>query len=149
MKRVVMYVLMVVLLCIISACGRTVYVPIQSHRNRIVTVRDTVVELTTAGDTLYNTTFDTVSELHIATASSRASVKNGILQHSLAVAPRRDSVKVQIKEVYIVDSVPYVVPQPPSMVRVTPSWVKWVVIWSLVVTVVVVCLICRAVKKIW
>ena len=89
------------------SCTRTVYVPVTEHRNVYTTVRDTVIVLAERGDTVERITPDTVSLITCKGAESEARVVEGVLHHRLAVHERRDSVRVQVHERLVIDSVPY------------------------------------------
>ena len=89
------------------SCTRTVYVPVTEHRNVYTTVRDTVIVLAERGDTVERITPDTVSLIAYKGVESEARIVDGMLQHRLAVQARRDSVRVEVRERLVVDSVPY------------------------------------------
>lgn len=133
---------------ILCQCTRTVYHPVETQHTETVVVRDTTIVVTTAGSTAHNTTLDTLSYLCNDYASSRASVEKGILHHSLNLFPRTDSVRVQLHEVHITDSIPYLVEVPGESVEVTPRWVSWLVaIVAFLVVVWVISVGVRAIKK--
>ena len=115
MKRVWMFVAASVIVLMLS-CTKRIYVPVEHRRSEMVVMRDTVVEIVTYGEKLSNRTTDTLSCLYGDGVSSVAIVSDGVLSHTLMQHPRRDSVRVQLPEVHITDSIPYIVP-----LNTTPS----------------------------
>ncbi len=124
----------VVALC---SCSRTTYVPVTRQHNEVITLRDTTIIVTTVAQTAHNVTTDTVSLLTNEYATSRAEVSQGQLAHSLIIHPRRDSVVVRLREVHTIDSIPYIVPMPSQPIEVTPSWLRWLVALSLVLSLTI------------
>ncbi len=94
----------------ITSCNKRTYIPAERHHSEVVLIKDTVVEIISNGEAYYNHTIDTTSLLQGNGVSSRASVTNGTLLHTLIVEPRRDSVAIHTKEVHIIDSIPYAIP---------------------------------------
>ncbi len=92
---------------LLLSCTRTVYVPVTQHRNVYTTVRDTIVVFSDQGDTVECVTPDTVSRIVCKGAESEARIVEGVLHHRLAVYGRSDSVRVQVRERIVIDSVPY------------------------------------------
>ena len=93
-----------------TSCNKRTYIPVESRHSEVVLIKDTVVEIISNGEAYYNHTIDTTSLLQGNGVSSRASVTNGTLLHTLIVEPRRDSVAIHTKEVHIIDSIPYAIP---------------------------------------
>ena len=123
------------------SCTRTVYVPVTEHRNVYTTVRDTVIVLAERGDTVERITPDTVSLITCKGAESEARVVEGVLHHRLAVHERRDSVRVQVHERLVIDSVPYPVyvdgsSEPSIAARI------WKVVAIVAIVVAGICLLC-------
>lgn len=123
------------------SCTRTVYVPVTEHRNVYTTVRDTVIVLAERGDTVERITPDTVSLITCKGAESEARVVEGVLHHRLAVHERRDSVRVQVHERLVIDSVPYPVyvdgsSEPSILARI------WKVVAIVAIVVAGICLLC-------
>lgn len=99
---------------LICGCGtKRVYIPVERKVIETVTMRDTIVrtELISYRDTIsinLQAGMDTVSFLENPYAFSYASFKKGTLNHSLGIKPGSYAEgKVQVKEVHIVDSIPY------------------------------------------
>lgn len=131
--RLVVLLLATLLFC---RCTRTVYVPVERQHSETVVMRDTTIVVTTDAVTAHNTTIDTVSYLHNDYASSRAVVESGVLQHTLTLYPRSDSVRVQLREVYITDSIPYLVQLPAKTIEVTPRWASVMLLIVIFVAVI-------------
>ena len=122
MKQMVVFAVVIIFSLAMLSCVRKVYVPVAAHRSEVVVVRDTVVEVVTAGEMYKNSTTDTVSVLSCDRAYSVAQIAQGVLSHTLSIQPRRDSVVLRWREVHTTDSVPYLVPVPGERVEVIPSW---------------------------
>lgn len=123
------------------SCTRTVYVPVTERRNVYTTVRDTVIVLTERGDTIERITPDTVSLITCKGAESEARVVEGVLHHRLAVHERRDSVRVQVHERLVIDSVPYPVYVDGSSEPSIPARI-WKVVAIVAIVVAGICLLC-------
>lgn len=123
------------------SCTRTVYVPVTEHRNVYTTVRDTVIVLAERGDTVERITPDTVSLITCKGAESEARVVEGVLHHRLAVHERRDSVREQVHERLVIDSVPYPVYVDGASQRPVSVWI-WRVVAIAAIVVAGVCLLC-------
>ena len=123
------------------SCTRTVYVPVTEHRNVYTTVRDTVIVLAERGDTVERITPDTVSLITCKGAESEARVVEGVLHHRLAVHERRDSVRVQVHERLVIDSVPYPVYVDGSSESSIPARI-WKVVAIVAIVVAGICLLC-------
>lgn len=123
------------------SCTRTVYVPVTEHRNVYTTVRDTVIVLADRGDTVERITPDTVSLITCKGAESEARVVEGVLHHRLAVHERRDSVRVQVHERLVIDSVPYPVYVDGSSEPSIPARI-WKVVAIVAIVVAGICLLC-------
>lgn len=123
------------------SCTRTVYVPVTEHRNVYTTVRDTVIVLAERGDTVERITPDTVSLITCKGAESEARVVEGVLHHRLAVHERRDSVRVQVHERLVIDSVPYPVYVDGSSEPSIPARI-WKVVAIVAIVVAGICLLC-------
>lgn len=123
------------------SCTRTVYVPVTEHRNVYTTVRDTVIVLSERGDTVERITPDTVSLITCKGAESEARVVEGVLHHRLAVHERRDSVRVQVHERLVIDSVPYPVYVDGSSEPSIPARI-WKVVAIVAIVVAGICLLC-------
>lgn len=123
------------------SCTRTVYVPVTERRNVYTTVRDTVIVLTERGDTVERITPDTVSLITCKGAESEARVVEGVLHHRLAVHERRDSVRVQVHERLVIDSVPYPVYVDGSSEPSIPARI-WKVVAIVAIVVAGICLLC-------
>lgn len=123
------------------SCTRTVYVPVTEHRNVYTTVRDTVIVLAERGDTVERITPDTVSLITCKDAESEARVVGGVLHHRLAVHERRDSVRVQVHERLVIDSVPYPVYVDGSSEPSIPARI-WKVVAIVAIVVAGICLLC-------
>lgn len=123
------------------SCTRTVYVPVTEHRNVYTTVRDTVIVLAERGDTVERITPDTVSLIACKGAESEARVVEGVLHHRLAVHERRDSVRVQVHERLVIDSVPYPVYVDGSSEPSIPARI-WKVVAIVAIVVAGICLLC-------
>lgn len=82
-------------------------------------VKDSLIYIELPKDSVVNATMDTTSHLSIKTASSEASIVNGILVHSLyANADYKPEYRLQIKEVETVrDSIVYVTKEVPVPVE--------------------------------
>lgn len=143
MRRIVAFCLLFLVVSMLFSCTRMVYLPVQPHRSETVVLRDTIIEMRTAGETLNNTTTDTVSILHAERAYSVASVAQGTLSHSLSVLPHSDSIKVQWREVHTIDSIPYIVPVAGERVEVVPAWVWWMVVVFVLLVLLVLYLLLR------
>ena len=143
MRRVMLLLLAVVVVPVLLSCTRTVYVPTQPHRSEMIVTRDTVIEVVTEGELQRNKTADTVSVLCAERAYSVASVAQGVLSHSLSVLPRRDSIRLQWREVHTIDSVPYLVPMPGERVEVVPAWMWWAVVAMLLGNLVLIYVLAR------
>lgn len=122
---------------LLLSCTRTVYVPVTQHRNVYTTVRDTIVVFSEQGDTVERVTPDTVSKIVCKGAESEARIVGGVLHHQLAVYGRRDSVRVQVRERIVIDSVPYPVYVDGSREPSIPER-----IWRLVAVVAIVVVGC-------
>lgn len=122
---------------LLLSCTRTVYVPVTQHRNVYTTVRDTIVVFSEQGDTVERVTPDTVSKIVCKGAESEARIVGGVLHHRLAVYGRRDSVRVQVRERIVIDSVPYPVYVDGSREPSIPER-----IWRLVAVVAIVVVGC-------
>ena len=123
------------------SCTRTVYVPVTERRNVYTTVRDTVLVLAERGDTVERITPDTVSLIACKGAESEARVVEGVLHHRLAVHERRDSVRVQVHERLVIDSVPYPVYVDGSSEPSIPARI-WKVVAIVAIVVAGICLLC-------
>ena len=123
------------------SCTRTVYVPVTERRNVYTTVRDTVLVFTERGDTVERITPDTVSLITCKGAESEARVVEGVLHHRLAVHERRDSVRVQVHERLVIDSVPYPVYVDGSSEPSIPARI-WKVVAIVAIVVAGICLLC-------
>ena len=123
------------------SCTRTVYVPVTEHRNVYTTVRDTVIVLAERGDTVERITPDTVSLITCKGAESEARVVEGVLHHRLAVHERRDSVRVQVHERLVIDSVPFPVYVDGSSEPSIPARI-WKVVAIVAIVVAGICLLC-------
>ncbi len=123
------------------SCTRTVYVPVTERRNVYTTVRDTVIVLAERGDTVERITPDTVSLIACKGAESEARVVEGVLHHRLAVHERRDSVRVQVHERLVIDSVPYPVYVDGSSEPSIPARI-WKVVAIVAIVVAGICLLC-------
>lgn len=123
------------------SCTRTVYVPVTERRNVYTTVRDTVIVLAERGDTVERITPDTVSLITCKGAESEARVVEGVLHHRLAVHERRDSVRVQVHERLVIDSVPYPVYVDGSSESSIPARI-WKVVAIVAIVVAGICLLC-------
>lgn len=123
------------------SCTRTVYVPVTERRNVYTTVRDTVIVLAERGDTVERITPDTVSLITCKGAESEARVVEGVLHHRLAVHERRDSVRVQVHERLVIDSVPYPVYVDGSSEPSIPARI-WKVVAIVAIVVAGICLLC-------
>ena len=123
------------------SCTRTVYVPVTEHRNVYTTVRDTVIVLAERGDTVERITPDTVSLITCKGAESEARVVEGVLHHRLAVHERHDSVRVQVHERLVIDSVPYPVYVDGSSEPSIPARI-WKVVAIVAIVVAGICLLC-------
>lgn len=141
-----LWVCLAVVVSLCCSCTRTLYVPVQSHRSEQVVLHDTIIEVRTVGETIHNHTADTVSLLHTAHAYSVASVTQGMLSHTLSVVPHSDSVRLQWREVHIIDSIPYVVPMPGERIEVVPAWVWWMAAAFLLYVVLAVVRFIKSVK---
>ena len=118
-----------------------VYVPVMEQRNVYTTVRDTVIVLAERGDTVERITPDTVSLITCKGAESEARVVEGVLHHRLAVHERRDSVRVQVHERLVIDSVPYPVYVDGSSEPSIPARI-WKVVAIVAIVVAGICLLC-------
>lgn len=101
-------------LVLLAGCGtKKVYIPIERKVTETVTLRDTLVKMELAHyrDTVSITVEagkDTASFLQNPYAYSYASFIAGIFSHSLGIKKGAYSEgKVQVKEVHVVDSIPY------------------------------------------
>ncbi len=126
---------------VLFSCTRTVYVPVTEHRNVYTTVRDTVIVLAERGDTVERITPDTVSLITCKGAESEARVVEGVLHHRLAVHERRDSVRVQVHERLVIDSVLYPVYVDGSSEPSIPARI-WKVVAIVAIVVAGICLLC-------
>ena len=122
------------------SCTRTVYVPVTEHRNVYTTVRDTVIVLAERGDTVERMTPDTVSLIAYKGVESEARIVDGMLQHRLAVQARRDSVRVEVRERLVVDSVPYPVYVDGMQENKPRAWM-WKIVAIAVIAVAGICLL--------
>ncbi len=122
------------------SCTRTVYVPVTEHRNVYTTVRDTVIVLAERGDTVERITPDTVSLIAYKGVESEARIVDGMLQHRLAVQARRDSVRVEVRERLVVDSVPYPVYVDGMQENKPRAWM-WKIVAIAVIAVAGICLL--------
>lgn len=120
MKRVIIYIVLLVACCV--ACTRTVYVPVESSKTITRVERDTVVEVVTPQELVINTTNDTTSTISTTFATSTARIRDGTLHHELQQHKRVDSIPATTIYVHEVDSVPVVVE---VVKEVTPSWCGW------------------------
>ena len=123
------------------SCTRTVYVPVTERRNVYTTVRDTVIVLTERGDTIERITPDTVSLIACKGAESEARVAGGVLYHRLVLQERHDSVRVEVREQLVIDSVPYPVYVDGASQRPVSVWI-WRVVAIAAIVVAGVCLMC-------
>ncbi|HIX45342.1 MAG TPA: hypothetical protein H9982_03890 [Candidatus Barnesiella excrementipullorum] len=123
------------------SCTRTVYVPVTERRNVYTTVRDTVIVLTERGDTIERITPDTVSLIACKGAESEARVAGGVLYHRLVLQERHDSVRVEVREQLVIDSVPYPVYVDGASQRPVSVWI-WRVVAIAAIVVAGVCLLC-------
>lgn len=123
------------------SCTRTVYVPVTERRNVYTTVRDTVIVLTERGDTIERITPDTVSLIACKGAESEARVAGGVLYHRLVLQERHDSVRVEVREQLVIDSVPYPVYVDGSSESSIPARI-WKVVAIVAIVVAGICLLC-------
>lgn len=122
------------------SCTRTVYVPVTERRNVYTTVRDTVLVFTERGDTVERMTPDTVSLIAYKGVESEARIVDGMLQHRLAVQARRDSVRVEVRERLVVDSVQYPVYVDGMQENKPRAWM-WKIVAIAVIAVAGICLL--------
>lgn len=95
-----------------AACTKTIYIPLEQRHTEFISLKDTIVEVITPGESHSNHTGDTTSTLSSRGATSTATISNGKLSHTLIIHPRRDSIAIQVREVHTIDSIPY--PSSPS-----------------------------------
>ena len=126
------YLILAILVLLLSACNKRVYIPIKPQHSEVVVVKDTVIELSSNGEMHSNQTCDTTSYLHSRYASSRASISNGRLSHTLIIEPRRDSITLQMHEVHITDSIPYPITTPDNYHKNISSTTHWLIILTVV-----------------
>ena len=105
---------------ITTACTKTIYIPTEPRHTEVVTLKDTIVEIVTPGESHSRYTADTTSTLHSHSATSTATISNGTLSHTLVTHPRRDSIALQVREVHILDSIPYALPSCAKETKSTP-----------------------------
>lgn len=123
---------------LLMSCGtKKIYVPIDHKVTETVIMHDTVVrlELVPYRDTISTRPLpgkDTLSFLQNSYAYSYASFKEGMLNHSLGIKPGASAeVKIQIKEVFIVDSIPYPVEIKSDTITVYKLyWWQKYLLWS-------------------
>ena len=115
--------------------------PVTERRNVYTTVRDTVIVLTERGDTIERITPDTVSLIACKGAESEARVAGGVLYHRLVLQERHDSVRVEVREQLVIDSVPYPVYVDGASQRPVSVWI-WRVVAIAAIVVAGVCLLC-------
>ena len=132
--------LLLLWVAVVASCTRTHYVPVETHHREVVVWRDTVVEVVDAGERQERKTLDTVSVSRTRQACSRAAVSAGVLEHTLVVYPRRDSVRVQVRDILTHDSLLF------SHVQVTPTGnggetPRWLVVWATTATLVALTLL--------
>ena len=128
------------------SCTRTLYVPVERHHTEAVVWRDTLVEVVVAGERQERKTLDTVSVLHTRHARSTASVSAGVLEHTLVVYPRKDSVSVQVRDLFRYDSLllSYPLITPSASEEEVPRWVEmWAVAATLAAVVMLLLLLFR------
>ena len=94
-----------------------------------------------AGDTIERITPDTVSLIACKGAESEARVAGGVLYHRLVLQERHDSVRVEVREQLVIDSVPYPVYVDGASQRPVSVWI-WRVVAIAAIVVAGVCLLC-------
>lgn len=108
------------LLCLLTGCGskRIIeYVPVEKVVKEVVTVTDTVVKVELKPFVETVVTPDSTSHLENEYAYSDASVKDGMLNHTLGMKTGPVEVKTQYIHVLHTDSIPYPVPGPTQYVE--------------------------------
>lgn len=147
MRRIV-WVPVLCAVAIALSCTKTVYVPIQQHRSCVAQLRDTMVAIVADGEQYDNKTIDTISCIYGSRAMSCATVSQGVLSHLLTIYPQRDTIDMQLRDTYIIDSVPYIVAPPDNEGRSKPNFSYWpIVAWSLLVVVLCIVVLLRSVRN--
>lgn len=120
----------ITILCLAGtiACTKTIYIPTEKHHKEYITLRDTIIEIVTRGESHSNHTTDTTSLLQGNGAYSIATISNGTLQHTLTIEPRQDSITIQVQEIHTIDSISYRHPPKEKESKATPSWVYLLII---------------------
>ncbi|MBR3951197.1 MAG: hypothetical protein IKJ79_04720 [Bacteroidaceae bacterium] len=141
MKPIIIAIATTISITLGISCTRTIYIPSEQRHTEIVTLKDTVIERFSAGESHSNHTNDTTSILQGNGASSTASISNGILSHTLTIHPRHDSIALQVREVHIIDSVAYAQPPIEKHTHTAPTAGLAIVIASisLLLTIIFIC----------
>lgn len=122
--RLAMWLWLIAAVLALSACTRTVYVPVESVRTVTTTVVDTFTKVVMPPTKVVNTTTDTTSTLTTGAATSTATVNGGVLYHELIEHERVDSLPVKIVTIHEIDSVPHIV-EVERVTEITPPWCWW------------------------
>lgn len=138
---------LIVLMCCISSCTTTKYVPVTQIRHITTVERDTIFEVVTPHESVTNTTSDTTSVLTTRYATSTATVSNGVLTHNLTQHARKDSVKSKTIYIHVADSVPYPV-EVEKTKEVVPAWSWWSLGISAIAIMALTLYIINIIKKI-
>ena len=105
-------------------------------------------EIVADGEQYDNKTIDTISCIYGSRAMSCATVSQGVLSHSLTIYPQRDTIDMQLRDTYIIDSVPYIVAPPDNEGRSKPHFTcRPMVAWSLLVMVLCIVVLLRSVRN--
>ena len=116
------------------ACTKTIYVPVEHRHKEVVRLRDTIIEMATAGESHTNHTLDTTSLLQAKGAWSQATIANGILSHTLIVEPRRDSITIQLRDTHTIDTISYALPPVEKVAKTTPICI-YILIYSILASI--------------
>ena len=115
------------------ACTKTIYIPTDRSHKEYITLRDTIIEIVTQGESHSNRTSDTTSLLQGNGAHSMATISNGTLHHTLTIEPRQDSITIQMQEIHTIDSIPYRHPPNEIESKSTPSWAYHLIIMAITI----------------
>ena len=137
---------LIVVMCCISSCTTTKYVPVNQIRHITTIERDTILEVVTPHESVTNTTTDTTSVIATRYAISTAMVSNGVLTHNLTQPERKDSVKSKTIYIHVADSVPYPV-EVEKTKEVVPAWSWWSLGISAIAIIVLTLYVVNIVKK--
>lgn len=146
MKRIVWIPVWCVVMIALS-CTKTVYVPVQQYRSYDTRLRDTMVQIVADGEHYDYKTTDTMSCIYGDRAMSCATVSQGVLSHSLTIYPQCDTIDLQLRDTYIIDSVPYIVVPPDNAVTTKPTFTFLPVVWLLLVMALCIVVLLRSVRN--